>query len=104
MVPLYRYFARDWVDCLDFSEDALYDMYFHESQGLGHPKPDNGFHHGKKWLSVAVAQWLEDLWVTVFPWELYEDENLPDWWLDRQFPLWCKAWREAGMIPQYEGS
>lgn len=83
MVPIYRHFARHWESCLDFSDDALYEMYLHESRGQGTISPTNGYHHGKKWMDVAVAQWREDLGRTLFRFELYEDENLPRWWLDK---------------------
>lgn len=97
MVPLYRHFARDWEHVLDFSEDALYEMYDHESRGIGHPRPDNGYHHGKKWMSVTVAMWREDMFSTIWPFEIYEDDAYPHWWLDREFPE-AKIWRHMGMI------
>lgn len=99
MVPLYRHFARDWEHCLDFSDDALYEMYDHESRGIGHPSPTNGFYVGKRYLNVAVASWCADMFSTLWPFELYEDETYPHWWLDKQFPKWCEVWRERGWIP-----
>jgi hypothetical protein len=83
IVPLYRYFGRHWEHCLDFSDDALFDLYTYESTGRGQVKPDNGFANGKKWMDVAVAQWREDFGNTLWVFELYEDPDLPDWWLDK---------------------
>jgi len=97
MVPLYRYFARSWNHCLDFSEDALYEMYWHESRGEGHPAANNGYHVGKRYLNVAVAQWREDMFKTLWPWELYLDPDLPHWWLDREFPE-ARVWRAMGWL------
>jgi hypothetical protein len=98
MIPIFRVFSRDWDTCLDYSDDMLYEMYDHESRGVGRISPLNGFYQGKKFMNVTVAQWHEDMFSTIFPWDLYEDEKFPHWWLDRQFPH-AKAWREAGMIP-----
>ncbi len=68
---------------MDFTDEALYDLYIYESTGKGFVCSCNGYANGKKWMDVAVAQWREDLWVTIFPWELYADPDLPDWWLDK---------------------
>jgi hypothetical protein len=68
---------------MDFSDDALFDLYIYESTGQGVVRPDNGFANGKKWMDVAVAQWREDLWRTLIPFELYGDTTFPHWWLDR---------------------
>ncbi len=72
---------------MDFTEEALYDLYIYESTGQGKVRSDNGYANGKKWMDVAVAQWREDLWRTLMPWELYLDPNLPDWWLDKVLGL-----------------
>lgn len=83
MAVLYRHFARDWEHCLDFSDEAMVEMYNWESYG-GSVSKTNGFAHGKKWLNVCVAMWKEDIAkCTLFKWELYDDPNLPDWWLDK---------------------
>ena len=94
MVPLYRHFGRHWEHCMDFSEDALFDLYVYESTGQGVVKPDNGYANGKKWMDVAVAQWKEDLWRTLWPWELYDDPDLPDWWLDKVLGLKHETFRD----------
>lgn len=82
MAEVYRYFGKDWKNCCDFSDGAMIELYNHESYGT-EISSTNGFLVGKKWLNVTVAMWKEDirdrqLWKS----ELYEDENLPDWWLD----------------------
>ncbi len=82
MIPLYLYFARDYID-LDLSEDALYELYLFESTGQGSIKPNNGYAVGKKLMDVAVAMWKEDMYRTLMPYELYDDPDLPDWWLDK---------------------
>lgn len=83
MYPLYEYFSRGWKDCLDYSDESLFDLYYNESQGRGTVKENNGYAHGKKWLNVTVAMWLEDIEKgNLFKNELYEDPDLPHWWLD----------------------
>ena len=81
MIPLYRHFAKDNEHGLDFSDDMLYQLYDNESKGVGKIDPRNGFAHGKKIMSITIEMWKEDMWITLFPWELFEDPNLPDWWL-----------------------
>jgi len=85
MADLYRYFASGWTG-LDFSDESLIDMFNSESFGTHVDKNKNGFYVGKQWLNVTVAMWKEDqskghLVLS----ELYEDENLPRWWLDNIF-------------------
>ena len=85
MCEVYRHFAQDWWHCQSFTDQDKIDLYNHESYGtpLG---PNNGFALGKKWLNVTVAAWLEDIELgTLFKHELYEDPDLPHWWLDRVF-------------------
>lgn len=86
MVPLYRHFVRDFESGLDFSDEMLFEMYEHESKGVGKCSPSNGYYHGKKWLNVTVAMWREDIKLgNLFLFELYEDSAYPHWWLDRIF-------------------
>ena len=87
MIPLYRYFAREWEEELDFSDEMLYELYLNESKGIGSISRTNGFAHGKKILSITVEMWKEDLWITLFPWELFEDPQLPDWWIISVFSI-----------------
>lgn len=82
MSELYKHFSHDWRDCLDYSDEALREMYNSETHG-DPVSPTNGFYHGKKWLSVTVKMWKEDLKKgTLFRQELYCDPNYPHWWLD----------------------
>lgn len=87
MIPIYEHFAREWRDELDFSDDMLYQLYENESKGIGIIDPKNGFAHGKKILSITVEMWKEDLWITIFPWELIEDPDIPTWWILKIFSI-----------------
>jgi hypothetical protein len=80
---------------LDFSEEALYALYENETFGTGVVAQNNGYAHGKKWMGVAVAQWREDMYRSLWPVELYSDPDLPDWWLDKVLPEFVR-WREFG--------
>lgn len=82
MIPIYKHFAKDW-NGLDFSDEALEEFYLNESRGLGTVKPNNGYTIGNKWINVVVEMWLEDMFITLLPHELYNDPNLPNWWLDK---------------------
>lgn len=63
----------------------MLDLYNHESYGT-QLKQDNGFASGKKWMTVAVDMWKEDIALgNLWLFELYEDPDLPDWWLDSVF-------------------
>ena len=85
MSELYRMFANDWKHVLDFSDDALLELYNNESYG-GPISQTNGFMHGKKWLNLNVTMWKEDITRgNLFVNELYEDPKFPHWWLDRIF-------------------
>jgi hypothetical protein len=81
MSELYKLFAPDSQQ-LDFSDEALLNLYNHESYGVA-LSPGNGFAFGKQYLNLQVTMWREDLrrgWI--FKHELYEDERFPHWWLD----------------------
>jgi hypothetical protein len=81
MSELYRFFARNMGD-LDFSDQALLNLYNHESHGAS-LSVRNGFAVGKQYLNVQVTMWREDIrrgWI--FKHELYADESFPHWWLD----------------------
>ena len=76
-------FAGEWENVLDFSDEALLELYNYESYG-GSVKQNNGFMHGKKWLNLNVTMWKEDIERgLLFKWELYEDPKFPHWWLDK---------------------
>jgi len=82
MAELYKYFARNMSSKLDFSEEAEVSLFNHESYGTT-LSPNNGFAVGKRYLNLNVTMWREDLrrgWL--FKHELYEDPELPHWWLD----------------------
>ncbi len=59
------------------------------SESYGTPVSDNnGYALGKKWMNVTIAMWIEDINKgLLFKCELYEDENLPHWWLDSIFKM-----------------
>ena len=83
MCELYKLFAKDWENCLDFGEESMLEMYHSETHGLAVSKT-NGFYHGKKYLNVTVAMWKEDLARgTLFRVELYNDPRFPHSWLDK---------------------
>lgn len=85
MAELYKYFARHWAHVLDFSDDALLEMFNSESYGT-YVNPKNGYLVGKQWLNVTVACWKEDIQMgTLYVKELYQDGNFPEWWLDGIF-------------------
>jgi hypothetical protein len=80
---IYRQFGEAWTG-LDWSDQAMIDMYNHEALGLPLDERKNGYFIGKQWAGVTVAMWKEDIEkgeLTVR--ELYEDPRLPHWWLDR---------------------
>jgi hypothetical protein len=78
-------FARHWEHCLDFSDEKLIELFNGESYGT-FVSANNGFAHGKKWLSLNVEMWKEDIQKGyLLKRELYEDELFPHWWLDSIF-------------------
>ena len=85
MSELYKLFGQQWSG-LDFSDEALIEMYNSESYGTHVDKNKNGYYIGKQWLNVQISMWLEDrsdghLVLR----ELYEDEKYPHWFLDKIF-------------------
>ena len=85
MAEIYRTFAQDWAHVLDLSDQAMVDLYNHESHGCP-IAANNGFAHGKKWLNLHVSMWKDDIRDgTLFKFELYEDPKWPHWWLDNIF-------------------
>lgn len=82
MSEIYRIFAEDWKHVLDFSDDALLELYNYESYG-GSVNSKNGFAVGKKYLNLHVTDWKEEIKQgLLFKHELYQDEKFPTWWLD----------------------
>lgn len=85
MSEVYRIFSKDWEHLLDFSDDMLVELYNGESYGT-YVSPINGFALGKKWLSVNVQMWKDDIKIgAFFVKELYNDPKYPHWWLDSIF-------------------
>lgn len=83
MAELYKHFSKDWEGCLDFSDESLREMYYSETHG-DPVKDTNGYHHGKKWMGVAIQMWKEDIEKGyLFKQELYQDPNYPRTWLDK---------------------
>lgn len=84
MAEVYRIFSRHWEHVLDFSDEALLNMYNNESYGTINDLSTNGYAEGKKWLDVHVTAWKEDIAKgELFKHELYEDKLFPKWWLDQ---------------------
>jgi hypothetical protein len=82
MCQVYRIFCKDWEHLYKFSDHDMLEMY--NSETYGDPvSSSNGFLVGKKWLSVTVAMWKEDIRGGIlFKEELYKDGKYPQWWLD----------------------
>lgn len=83
---MYQRFGKDWP-LLDWSEDAKLQLFLQETFGKKFEVEDNnGWLVGKKWMNVTVAMWKEDIELGLLRRsELYEDESLPNWWLDSIF-------------------
>lgn len=61
----------------------IQELRLHETFGEIECSPNNGFFHGKWLSSLTVAMWREDIQNgLLFKFELYDDRNYPDWWLD----------------------
>ena len=83
MAVLYQQFAEGWTG-LHFSDISLLEMYNAESHGTLVNEKTNGFYVGKQWMGVTVSMWKEDHLSGHFSYlELYRDDRLPHWWLDR---------------------
>lgn len=82
MAEVYRIFSKDWEHMLDYSDDAMIEMYNSESYGTPVSRT-NGFYVGKQWLNVNVQMWKEDISKGYLQkCELYDDPKFPHWWLD----------------------
>ena len=80
---IYYQFGCKW-DGLDFSEKSLIEMYNNESYGSSLNKTKNGYYIGKMWMGVTISMWKEDIKKGYLgKKELYDDPNLPNWWLDK---------------------
>lgn len=96
---IYRPFAEGaGLSDYDFSEVAATALFERETFGKGAVAVSNGYAQGKRLVDITVAMWMEDLYPTatlpplLFPWELYEDPGLPNWWLDKVIPA-DRTWR-----------
>jgi hypothetical protein len=59
-------------------------MFLYESVGVPLKNKDNGYYWGKKHMDVTIEMWKQDIKNgLLFKKELYEDENIPDWFLDK---------------------
>lgn len=87
IVEAYKYFARDFADTADFSDEAKKNMYSYETFGRPRVKyseitPNglyNGFAIGKHWMDVTLSMWREDIqsgFLTKY--EIYNDPDIPD--------------------------
>lgn len=84
MCEVYRYFSKDWSHICTYTEDDMRELFYSETHGLPIVNSLNGFAIGKKVLNVTVSMWKEDIRNgTLFKCELYDDPNLPTWWLDK---------------------
>ena len=64
VIPLYKLFSKDWAHLLDYSDTALQEAYILETYGKTELTIDenlNGIIQGKKWMTVQIARWNEDL-------------------------------------------
>lgn len=87
MMEVYRYFASPWAHVLNFDDNSAIELFNYESYGTPMTNKDkNGFYVGKQWLNTNVAMWMEDRYKGhLVVSELYDDPNLPNWWLDSIF-------------------
>ena len=100
MAELYRHFGKPWEHILDFSDEALIELYNHESYGT-ELSAKNGFATGKQFLNVQVTMWREDLNAgMLFKCELYSDPAYPHWWLDSVTKdCWPRHWMSGKAFP-----
>jgi len=86
MCDVYKHFSKDWKSMCDYSEESMLELFISESYGDVKCEPNNGYYIGKQYLNVSVAMWKEDIPKgLLFIKELYQDPDLPDWWLDKVF-------------------
>ena len=86
MCDVYKHFSKDWKNHCDYSDESMLELYISESYGDVICKDNNGYYIGKQYLNVSVAMWFEDIPKGIlFKKELYQDPNLPHWWLDKVF-------------------
>jgi len=81
MSRVYARFARDWPYA-DFSDAAAQAMFDHEN---GVPLSQSGFVNGyalgKKWMSVTLAMWREDISKGLLSVNELLGDEYPEWFL-----------------------
>jgi hypothetical protein len=89
MSEVYRIFSSPWKQILDFSDEALVDMYQYETHGVSiRDQNKNGFYVGKQWMDVNIKMWREDIQTGILTkHELYSDNTFPRWWLEKILPV-----------------
>ena len=81
MAEIYKRFAEDCPQA-DFSEEAAIAMYKHENGvSLPETKTINGFALGKKWMSITVAMWKDDIAKGLLLVNELLDDGYPEWFL-----------------------
>ncbi len=64
----------------------MLELFISESYGDVECNSYNGYYIGKKYLNTIITMWFEDIEKGyLFKVELYDDPNLPNWWLDKIF-------------------
>lgn len=88
---IYKLFIDDFDKDLDFSKEAMQEMYEYETFGTGDLKIDifvsrgkvNGYAVGKKKMDITIKMWKDNIRKgLLYPVELYKDKY-PHWWLDK---------------------
>ena len=84
MCELYSQFSKEWSHICEYGEERMMEMFLYETYGEGNIDNTNGYYLGQKWMGVAITMWREDIQKGLLAKiELYNDPNLPDWWLDK---------------------
>lgn len=84
MIEVYNAFRLDNCDHLDYSDEALLQMYEFESRGVKTDLSKNGFFWCKHNLDLSVTSWKEDLQTgLITKKELLNDEKFPRWWMEK---------------------
>lgn len=85
MCDIYQIFSKSWIVCT-YTEQDMLELFLSESYGDVACHRYNGYYLGKKYLSLAVNMWKEDIRKgNLFLYELYQDSTYPHWWLDSVF-------------------
>jgi hypothetical protein len=68
----------------DYSDDKMLELFLSESYPDVECSKDNGYYIGKRWMTVTLSMWKEDIANgLLFKSELYSDNYFPHWWLDK---------------------